>query len=154
MRPVFLFAGQMEVESGKGNGVTNPNIQRGPYGVRDGHRHPAKAVERQSQCVPGAGGTGLMVWYQQHKWSDEAENMQGRNEGKNTDGKMRANFQKHRGRKSECYSSVRLRLSAFSPRHGLSAHASRTKLKTRRECPICACMRERRRENKGDSPWS
>lgn len=73
---------------------------------------------------------------------------------KNTDGKMRANFQKHRGWKAECYSSVRLRLSAFSPRHGLSAHASRTELKTRRECPICACMRERRRENKGDSPWS
>lgn len=31
--------------SREGTGVIHPNIQRGPYGVRDRHRHPVRAVD-------------------------------------------------------------------------------------------------------------
>lgn len=68
--------------SGEGSGVIHPNIQRGPYGVRDRHRHPVMAVERQGQFVPGAEGTGRMLWYKQHKWGDEGEYIDRRNNEK------------------------------------------------------------------------
>ena len=62
---------------GEGTGVMYPNIERGPYGVRDRHRHPVTAVERQRSFVPKAEGTGLMLWCQQHNGRDAERNKGG-----------------------------------------------------------------------------